>query len=86
MITLLFSKLHKKQCNYIPSTFIIELKHISNYTNTAALFYYKIRLAIEQYLAFEANKVFEGKIEINERYFGGHRNGRVSYEQQYLDD
>ncbi|MDW1100111.1 transposase [Mannheimia haemolytica] len=41
--------------------------------NTAALFYHKIRLVIEHHLALEAHEIFEGKIEVDESYFGGHR-------------
>ncbi|NBI43000.1 IS1595 family transposase [[Haemophilus] felis] len=44
--------------------------------NTAALFYHKIRLVIEHHLALEADEVFEGKIELDESYFGGHRKGK----------
>ncbi|OOS02086.1 DDE transposase, partial [[Haemophilus] felis] len=44
--------------------------------NTVALFYHKIRLVIEHHLALEADEVFEGKIELDESYFGGHRKGK----------
>ncbi|HDL3261826.1 TPA: IS1595 family transposase, partial [Mannheimia haemolytica] len=44
--------------------------------NTAALFYHKIRLVIEHHLALEAHEIFEGKIEVDESYFGGHRKGK----------
>lgn len=44
--------------------------------NTAVLFYHKIRQVIEYYLALEADEVFEGKIELDESYFGGHRKGK----------
>lgn len=44
--------------------------------NTAALFYHKIRLVISHHLALEAQEIFEGKIEADESYFGGHRKGK----------
>lgn len=44
--------------------------------NTVALFYHKIRVVIEHYLALEADDIFEGKIELDESYFGGHRKGK----------
>ena len=44
--------------------------------NTAALFYHKIRLVIEYHLTLEAHDVFEGNVEADESYFGGHRKGK----------
>ncbi|WP_107689185.1 IS1595 family transposase, partial [Neisseria wadsworthii] len=44
--------------------------------NTAILFYRKIRLVISHHLALEADQVFEGAIELDERYFGGKRKGK----------
>lgn len=44
--------------------------------NSAALFYRKIRQVIAFYLAAEAHEVFQGDIEIDERYFGGVRKGK----------
>jgi len=44
--------------------------------NTAALFYKKIRQVIVYHLALEANEMFDGKIELDESYFGGHRKGK----------
>jgi len=44
--------------------------------NTAALFYKKIRQVIVHHLALEANEMFDGKIELDESYFGGHRKGK----------
>ncbi|SUT86819.1 Transposase and inactivated derivatives [Actinobacillus ureae] len=44
--------------------------------NTAALFYHKIRQVIDYHLSLEADEIFEGKIELDESYFGGHRKGK----------
>jgi len=44
--------------------------------NTAALFYKKIRQVIVYHLALEAQEMFDGKIELDESYFGGHRKGK----------
>ena len=44
--------------------------------NTAILFYHKIRLVIEYHLAQEAKELFDGKIELDESYFGGIRKGK----------
>ena len=44
--------------------------------NTAILYYHKIRLVIEYYLALEANEIFDGEIELDESYFGGTRKGK----------
>ena len=44
--------------------------------NSAILFYRKIRMVISHYLALAADEVFEGSVELNESYFGGHRKGR----------
>jgi len=44
--------------------------------NTAILFYKKIRQVIVHHLALEANEMFDGKIELDESYFGGHRKGK----------
>ncbi|MDP0207468.1 IS1595 family transposase, partial [Glaesserella parasuis] len=41
--------------------------------NSAALFYRKIREVISHNLALEADEVFDGQIELDESYFGGHR-------------
>ncbi len=40
-------------------------------TNTAALFYNKIRLVIDYHLSKEADELFDGEIELDESYFGG---------------
>ena len=44
--------------------------------NSAALFYRKIRMVISHHLALAADEVFEGPVELDESYFGGHRKGR----------
>jgi len=44
--------------------------------NTAALFYRKIRQVIVHHLEVEAEEMFEGRIELDESYFGGHRKGK----------
>ena len=44
--------------------------------NSAILFYRKIREVISYYLALEADEVFDGQIELDESYFGGHRTGK----------
>jgi len=44
--------------------------------NTAILFYKKIRQVIGHHLAIEAKEMFDGKIELDESYFGGHRKGK----------
>jgi len=44
--------------------------------NTAALFYHKIRLVIDYHLSLEADELFDGKVELDESYFGGVRKGK----------
>ncbi|OOF43046.1 hypothetical protein BKK51_12250 [Rodentibacter trehalosifermentans] len=44
--------------------------------NSAILFYHKVRQVIAHHLALEANEIFEGNIELDESYFGGHRKGK----------
>jgi len=44
--------------------------------NTAALFYKKIRQVIVYHLSLETQEMFDGKIELDESYFGGHRKGK----------
>ena len=39
-------------------------------------FYRKIREVISYHLAFEADEVFDGQIELDESYFGGPRKGK----------
>ncbi len=44
--------------------------------NSSTLFYRKIREVISYHLALEADDVFDGQIELDESYFGGHRKGK----------
>ena len=44
--------------------------------NSAVLFYRKIREVISHHLSLEADTVFDGSIELDESYFGGHRKGK----------
>ncbi|MDP0123107.1 IS1595 family transposase, partial [Glaesserella parasuis] len=44
--------------------------------NSAILFYRKIREVICYHLALEVDEVFDGQIELDESYFGGHRKGK----------
>ena len=45
-------------------------------SNTAALFYHKIRLVIDYYLPWEADEFFDREVELDESYFGGVRKGK----------
>ncbi|MCK3657055.1 transposase [Pasteurellaceae bacterium Macca] len=45
-------------------------------SNSAILFYRKIREVISYHLALEVDEVFDGQIELDESYFGGHRKGK----------
>ncbi|WP_421799466.1 transposase [Haemophilus haemolyticus] len=49
---------------------------LSIQANSAILFYRKIREVISYHLALEADEVFDGQIELDESYFGGHRKGK----------
>lgn len=40
------------------------------------MFYRKIREVISYHLVLEADEVFDGQIELDESYFGGHRKGK----------
>lgn len=44
--------------------------------NTAALFYRKIREVIAFHIEQESHEFFDGEIELDESYFGGHRKGK----------
>ena len=44
--------------------------------NSAILFYRKIREVISYHLALEADEIFDGQIELDESYFGGHHKGK----------
>ncbi|VEE98788.1 insertion element IS1016 transposase [Neisseria canis] len=46
------------------------------HSNSAALFYRKIREVISHHLALEADAVFDGAVELDESYFGGYRKGK----------
>ena len=41
--------------------------------STAALFYHKIPLVIDYYLSKEASELFDGKVGLEQSYFGGVR-------------
>jgi len=43
--------------------------------NSAVLFYRKVRVVISHHLSLEADMVFNGSVELDESYFGGHRKG-----------
>ena len=44
--------------------------------NSAILFYHKIRQVITYHLDLQADKVFDGAIELDKSYFGGQRKGK----------
>ena len=44
--------------------------------NSAVLFYRKIREVISHHLSLEVDTVFDGSVELDESYFGGHRKGK----------
>ena len=44
--------------------------------NTAALFFRKLRERIAEHQAQEMRQAFDGEVEIDESYFGGHRKGK----------
>ncbi|ENW96200.1 IS1595 family transposase [Acinetobacter sp. NIPH 298] len=46
------------------------------HSNSAALFYTKIRKIIAYHLEQEALEIFDGEIELDENYFGGTRKGK----------
>lgn len=45
-------------------------------SNSAALFYRKIREIIAYHLELDAHEIFEGHVELDESYFGGTRKGK----------
>ena len=45
-------------------------------SNTALLFYNKIRQVISHHIALQAAEIFDGAVELDESYFGGARKGR----------
>ncbi len=44
--------------------------------NTAALFFRKLRILIVEHQEHQMQRAFDGKVEIDESYFGGHRKGK----------
>ena len=44
--------------------------------NSAVLFYRKVREVISHHLSLEADMIFDGSVELDESYFGGHRKGK----------
>ena len=44
--------------------------------NTAALFFRKLRERIAEHQEHEIRQAFDGEVEIDESYFGGHRKGK----------
>jgi transposase len=44
--------------------------------NSAALFYRKVRIVIQEHLSIESQQLFKGHIEVDESYFGGTRKGK----------
>lgn len=46
--------------------------------NSAVLFYRKIRLVISHHVALQADQIFKGSVELDERYFGGKRGRGVT--------
>ena len=45
-------------------------------TNSAILFYRKLCMVISDYSVSVADEIFNGTVELDGNYFGGHRNGR----------
>jgi len=43
---------------------------------TAAYYYHRLRELISQHSEEEAYEIFDGEIEVDESYFGGHRKGK----------
>ncbi len=75
-------KLLKKQQLKLLEYFVLEVTarsaaNILNIQpNTAMLFYRKIRQVINHHCALNAQAVFDGAVELDERYFGGARKGK----------
>lgn len=44
--------------------------------NSSILFHHKLRQVIAYHLAIESDEIFKGKIELDESYSGGRRNGK----------
>ena len=84
-------KLKKSIQNKLLEFFVLEITAravadlLGIQANSAILFYRKICEVISYHLALEADEVFDGQIELDERYFGGHRKGkRVEAQQEKL--
>ena len=76
------SKLKKYIQNKLLEFFVLEVTAraaadlLGIQANSAILFYRKIREVISYHLALEADEVFNGQIELDKSYFGGHRKGK----------
>lgn len=75
-------KLLRKQQLRLLEYFVLEVtgRSASNLlniqSNSAALFYRKLRQVIAHHLEQEAHEVFAGVMELDENYFGGVRKGK----------
>ena len=75
-------KLKKSIQNKLLEFFVLEITAravadlLGIQANSAILFYRKICEVISYHLALEADEVFDGQIELDESYFGGHRKGK----------
>jgi len=75
-------KLSRKQQCKLLEFFVLEVTARSSanlmgiHHNTAALFYQKIREIIAFQIEQESHEFFDGEIELDESYFGGHRKGK----------
>ncbi len=75
-------KLSKKEQKKLPEFFVLEViaRSAANLLdinpNSAALFYRKIRQVIACHLELQADKIFDGSVGLDERYFGGQRKGK----------
>ena len=75
-------KLNKSIQNKLLGFFVLDVKAqvaadlLGIQANSGILFYRKIREVISYHLSLEADEVFDGQIELDESYFGGHRKGK----------
>ena len=75
-------KLSKKQQVKFLEYFVLEVTARSAadilgiQSNTAMLFYHKIRVLLYDFLEQESSEIFDGEIELDESYFGGVRKGK----------
>jgi len=71
----------KKQCELL-QFFIAEVtartaaELVDINRHTATLYYHKIREVIMAHLERDAEQAFDGEVELDESYFGGHRKGK----------